>query len=75
MGAFVQRFLVPQLLTALADTPIVYLGGARQVGKSTLVKELLPGATYLTLDDAVLLGSAQADPLGFLETLRWPRLA
>lgn len=60
------RFLTHRLREALADTPVVFLAGARQVGKTTLVRQLGHGA-YLTLDDPLLAAAAQADPMGFLQ--------
>ncbi|WP_244880708.1 ATP-binding protein [Thermus parvatiensis] len=65
------RFLTPRLLEALQDTPVVFLAGARQVGKSTLVRSLGYGR-YLTLDDPLVLASAQHDPLGFLQAQEGP---
>jgi len=54
---------------ALADTPIVVVQGARQVGKSTLASELLAsrGLGLLTLDDSVQRAAAAADPDGFVD--------
>lgn len=46
--------------------------GPRQVGKSTLVQQVIaarPGSTYLTLDDLTVQGAAQADPAGFIAGL------
>src|SRR5882757_5511309 len=63
-----QRHLESQLRSALADTPVVLLNGARQTGKTTLVKQVANGrkATYLTLDDAATHAAATADPTGFV---------
>jgi predicted AAA+ superfamily ATPase len=64
------RFIADRVTTALADTPVVGVIGARQTGKSTLVRELvrLPrGATYVTFDDPLPLAAARADPDGFLD--------
>lgn len=48
--------------------PCVLLTGARQVGKSTLLKQLMPaGMRYVTLDDFQLAEFAKKDPVGFLE--------
>ena len=61
------------LRAALADSPVVFLNGARQVGKSTLVQWLLENghpARYLTLDDAGVLSAASNDPAGFLAGLQ-----
>lgn len=70
-----QRNITSRLLAALADTPVVLLNGARQTGKSTLVR-MLPAeqhpAQYLTLDDAGVLSAAKADPAGFLAGLSGP---
>lgn len=54
---------------ALGDTPVVFLAGARQTGKSTLVRNLGPEADYRTLDDLGVLAAAQADPEGFIGAL------
>jgi uncharacterized protein len=67
-----ERQITPRLLSALQDTPVVMLHGARQTGKSTLVRHLAAHghpARYLTLDDAVLLAAVEADPAGFLAGL------
>jgi uncharacterized protein len=70
-----KRFLRPKLLAALADTPLVFLNGARQTGKSTLVRDLAEGerpARYLTFDDATVLSAARHDPAGFVAGLEGP---
>ncbi len=54
---------------ALADTPVVLLNGARQTGKTTLVRSLvkdLSRAQYFSLDDAAVLAAASGDPPGFV---------
>jgi len=69
------RNLAPRLLAALSDTPVVLLHGARQTGKSTLVRRLggtAHPARYLTLDDATVLSSAAADPQGFVDSQEQP---
>ena len=70
-----RRNLTRALLAALSDTPIVFLGGARQTGKSTLVQGLAKSsspARYLTFDDATVLAAAKADPVGFLSGAEGP---
>jgi uncharacterized protein len=62
------RHLEAPLRRALADTPVVLVNGARQVGKTTLVKET-PGRRYVNLDDATVLAAARSDPSGFLSGL------
>lgn len=61
------RHITDFLLEALQDTPVVYLQGARQVGKSTLVQWIINNhhpARYLTFDDASVQAAAQHDPAG-----------
>ena len=69
------RHLRESVLSALADTPVVYLVGARQSGKTTLARsavgERFP-ARYLSLDDPATLAAAQADPAAFLDGFDGP---
>lgn len=70
-----RRNITPRLNEALLDTPVVLLNGARQTGKSTLVRSGMiddRGARYLTLDDAGVLAAAESDPAGFLSGLEGP---
>jgi len=70
-----KRNITPRLLDALSDTPVILLNGARQTGKSTLVKtitEHFHPARYITLDDATVLAAAKEDPAGFISGLEGP---
>jgi uncharacterized protein len=54
---------------ALADTRVVVVNGAGQVGKSTLAKlvvERAPGARELSLDDPAVRAAAETDPRAFV---------
>lgn len=65
----IRRHSEQGILAALADSPVVLLVGARQVGKSTLIQapQFLSGKRrFFTFDDANVLASAKADPAGFL---------
>lgn len=61
---------------ALADTRVVVLLGARQVGKSTLLQQVAAvedaGREILTLDDQPTRSAAVADPAGFIAALNTP---
>lgn len=73
----IPRHLKSCLLEALADTPVVVLVGARQSGKTTLVRSLRAQgypARYLSLDDPATLAAAQADPATFLADLEGPTI-
>jgi predicted AAA+ superfamily ATPase len=69
------RNILPAVKAALADTPVVLLHGARQVGKTTLVHAIADGRPrreYKTLDEGSELSAALADPEGFLHGLTSP---
>ncbi|MGH3431335.1 MAG: ATP-binding protein [Thermocrispum sp.] len=53
---------------------VVLLGGARQTGKTTLVRELLelPGQAWFSFDDQAVLARAADDPIGFVGALPQP---
>ncbi len=65
----IKRKITSKLLLSLSDSPVVVIQGARQTGKSTLVKylseEIYP-ATYLTFDDLTILSAAQSNPIDFI---------
>jgi hypothetical protein len=47
--------------------PVTLVTGPRQVGKSTLLKNLYPETNYETLDNPLLLQSISSDPVGYLK--------
>ncbi|MCK5922152.1 MAG: ATP-binding protein, partial [Methylococcales bacterium] len=65
------RNIESELHSALADTPVVLLNGARQTGKSTLAQGYAKASStpYVTLDDATQLAAATSDAQGFLAGL------
>ncbi|MEQ1914368.1 MAG: AAA family ATPase, partial [Sideroxydans sp.] len=64
------RAILPRVLDALNDTPVVLINGPRQAGKTTLVRQLA-GANrrYLTLDDEATRVAAQEDPVGLIRSI------
>lgn len=58
------RYLTKHVARALSIFPVVVLTGARQTGKSTLIRDLLPasGRDYRTLDDIDVLERAEREP-------------
>lgn len=70
-----ERHVRPRVEEALQDTRVVAVLGARQVGKSTLVKTVADeylGARVVTFDDQVTRAAAQDDPTGFAMGLDLP---
>jgi len=67
-----QRHITPLVLETLHDTPVVFIRGPRQSGKTTLVQHLRDAghdAAYFTFDEAAVLSAAQADPDAFIAGL------
>ena len=50
----------------------ILVTGARQVGKTTMLKNIKPDINYLTLDDMILNEEAQNDPNLFLKSHKTP---
>ncbi len=65
-----KRYSARKVQEALQDTPVVFIMGPRQSGKTTLVKSLITNRwEYITLDDQAQLAIAAADPVGFIKNL------
>jgi uncharacterized protein len=65
----IERYLMPELRAAMADTPVTMLVGPRQSGKSTLAQALVDeigNARYVTLDRGLTLAAARDDAAGFV---------
>ncbi len=64
----IDRRIAPLVAEALADTRVVMVMGARQVGKSTLCESIAAtdGRHTVSLDDRAPRENAAADPAGFL---------
>lgn len=63
---YIKREIEKNVLDAASSFPAVILTGARQTGKSTLIKQLFPNAHYLSFDLLSIRNSAKEDPIGFL---------
>ncbi len=70
-----RRYIAQRIAEAMLDTPVIVLNGARQVGKSTLIKSLVsPSVRYYTLDDSVTRAALERDPNGFIAAQTGPIL-
>lgn len=56
------RMLEALLLDLLEDSPVVILTGARQTGKSTMLRHLFPARRIFDLDDLAILRTFQQRP-------------
>ena len=69
----ISRKITPTLLNALKVSPVIFLNGARQVGKSTLVQSLRneigsdnTPADYVSFDRPTQMAAAATSPEAFL---------
>jgi uncharacterized protein len=74
-GSLFPRSIRPLVVEGIDDSRIVFVAGARQVGKTTLVAQIAqherPMAAF-TLDDRLTREAAVADPAGFVADLPGP---
>ena len=68
MLVYIERKITERLQEAIKYFPAVVVTGARQIGKTTLIKKLLPKYTYVTLDRPHTAEQAEVDPESFLRS-------
>ena len=59
---YISRQIQPLVSRLLKQFPAILVTGARQVGKSTLLKHIAKDYAYLTFDDPLLLEQAKQEP-------------
>ena len=67
MKKYIKRTIEKNLLESVVEYPVIILTGARQTGKSTLLKHLFTDYTYITLDYPDIRKFAKDDPALFFE--------
>jgi len=75
MPLMYRRNIKSTVLAALDDFPVILINGARQTGKTTLVRGLVEEkmeVRYETLDDVALLAAVKSDPVGFIKQFSEP---
>lgn len=65
----IPRHLAQRVERALDISRVTNIVGPRQAGKTTLVRDLIAVARYVTFDDAALLSAMAADPYAQLKIL------
>lgn len=71
---YIKRSIEPVLLKRAENSRCILVTGARQVGKSTLLKKLYPNVRYVSFDDKLLLNTAIEDPKLFIKNLPKPSI-
>jgi uncharacterized protein len=69
---FIPRAIQPITQDAARSFPAVVVTGPRRAGKTTLLRQLFPRATYVLLEDPDVQARARSDPRALLEELRLP---
>jgi uncharacterized protein len=79
MQSYLYRHITPRITEGLKASPIVFLNGARQTGKSTLVQTVASDmgtdgrtADYVTLDRTTYLAAASSASEAFLTSYEGP---
>jgi predicted AAA+ superfamily ATPase len=77
LAGLIDRYMEPLIAEGIDDARIVFVAGARQVGKTTLIRKITqPGGPRpmreLSLDDTATREAANADPAGFVAGLDGP---
>lgn len=67
-----KRHLEEKIKLLMSNSKVILLTGARQVGKSTLLKNLLPNIAHITFDPVQDLHGAKEDPDLFLQNFPSP---
>lgn len=70
--SYIKRHIEQSLLKANKSFKALLVTGSRQVGKSTLLKEVFPDHNYITFDNPLLLSQAQNEPGMFFLNNRCP---
>lgn len=70
---YIPRALTSRFFSLAEHFPVVVVSGARQVGKSTFLQEVLKGkAEFVTFDPVIDVEGARSDPFLFLSNHRRP---
>ncbi len=67
-----RRWLEDSLRRLARTRPVVYVGGARQVGKTTLLRAVFPRARYVSFDLPGVQRQALDDPAWFVRSCQGP---
>jgi predicted AAA+ superfamily ATPase len=71
---YVRRHLEVQIRKAVKSFPAVILTGSRRSGKTWLLRQLFPKASYFLLEDPDIVARLRADPQGFLDAVKTPAI-
>ena len=71
---YIKRSIENVVKKRAKNSKCLLLTGPRQVGKSTLLKELYKDVKYYTFDDKILLAAEESDPMLFIKNISIPAI-
>ena len=71
---YIKRSIENVIKSRAKNGKCLLLTGPRQVGKSTLLKELYKDVKYYTFDDKILLAAEEGDPMLFMKNISIPAI-
>ncbi|HEX9135944.1 MAG TPA: ATP-binding protein [Nitrospirota bacterium] len=71
---WITRNAEPLIRKFATQFPVVFVTGARQVGKTSILAHLFPDYGYVTLDDPARAEEAENAPAEFLRSLQYPAI-
>jgi len=72
--SIIRRTLQNEILRSARAFSAIILTGPRRAGKTTLLKNLFPRASYHLLEDIDVISRVKADPKGFLQGVATPAI-
>ncbi|MDT8441048.1 MAG: ATP-binding protein [Desulfuromonadales bacterium] len=66
-GMYCERLLTQRIVQLSQTFPVTVVSGARQVGKTTLLRHLFPGYDYVVFDPSIDIEQARKEPDLFLQ--------
>lgn len=71
---FIQRELAKEIQAAARSFPAIVITGPRRSGKTALLRQMMPDASYHLLEDPDTVARFRNDPKGFLDDVRLPAI-
>jgi predicted AAA+ superfamily ATPase len=71
---WVPRAIEGEVRRAARGFPALIVTGPRRSGKTSLLRRMFPGASWVLLEDPDIIARVRADPRGFLDGLRLPAI-
>jgi predicted AAA+ superfamily ATPase len=71
---YLHRTLENDIARAARHFPALILTGPRRAGKTTLLRNLFPKASYTLIEDPDVIARVRSDPNGFLDSLKLPAI-